>query len=352
MRLAHAAFAIALVVPAYSQDSKPQAKANTRFAPAIESLASKLESKYTIPQTGAKYAATLRANLRNGAYDQIHDPKALAERLTSDLRAVATDGHLRVDVDGDSGSPAGPPPENGGPGPRIVVRRGPGPGLDRFGPPISDAKWVSEGVAYIAFTSFPGDDQTVAAVDRFMKEHAGAKALIIDGRKHHGGGLAEMDVLFSYLFARKTTLVDMDVSDVVARDRGLPMGNSETLVSVSAPAGIIRREHIAIPNESDRRWNNTKVYYLTSSHTASAAEHLALAFKHTHRATLVGETTAGGNHFGAFELLGEGLVAFIPVGRTFDPDTGKDWEGTGIEPDVKVPADQALDTALRLIASK
>jgi C-terminal processing protease CtpA/Prc len=46
------------------------------------------------------------------------------------------------------------------------------------------------------------------------------------------------------------------------------------------------------------------------------------------------------------------LVAFIPVGRTFDPDTGKDWEGTGIEPDVKVPADQALDTALRLIASK
>jgi C-terminal processing protease CtpA/Prc len=42
------------------------------------------------------------------------------------------------------------------------------------------------------------------------------------------------------------------------------------------------------------------------------------------------------------------MLAFIPVGRTFDPDTGKDWEGVGVLPDVEVPADQALDTALKL----
>ena len=33
-------------------------------------------------------------------------------------------------------------------------------------------------------------------------------------------------------------------------------------------------------------------------------------------------------------------------GRTFDPDTGKDWEGGGIAPDVPVAADQALVEAL------
>ena len=37
---------------------------------------------------------------------------------------------------------------------------------------------------------------------------------------------------------------------------------------------------------------------------------------------------------------------FLPVGRTYDPATGRDWEGVGIEPDVDVPADQALQAAL------
>jgi C-terminal processing protease CtpA/Prc len=46
--------------------------------------------------------------------------------------------------------------------------------------------------------------------------------------------------------------------------------------------------------------------------------------------------------------MGESYAAFIPVGRTFDPDTGKSWEGTGVTPDVAVPADKALDEALKL----
>jgi C-terminal processing protease CtpA/Prc len=63
---------------------------------------------------------------------------------------------------------------------------------------------------------------------------------------------------------------------------------------------------------------------------------------------LIGERTAGANHFGGIEPIGAGLAAFIPVGRTYDPDTGKDWEGTGIVPDIEVPVDQALDRALAL----
>ena len=66
---------------------------------------------------------------------------------------------------------------------------------------------------------------------------------------------------------------------------------------------------------------------------------------------LIGEHTAGANHFGGFEPLGQGFAVFLPVGRTIDPDTGKDWEGAGIEPDIIVPADQALDEALRRLAN-
>ena len=46
--------------------------------------------------------------------------------------------------------------------------------------------------------------------------------------------------------------------------------------------------------------------------------------------------------------MGASYAAFIPVGRTFDPDTGQGWEGTGVKPDVEVPADKALDEALKL----
>ena len=45
--------------------------------------------------------------------------------------------------------------------------------------------------------------------------------------------------------------------------------------------------------------------------------------------------------------LGGGYRAFIPVGRTFDPDTDKGWEQTGIEPDIEVPSEKALDEALK-----
>ena len=72
----------------------------------------------------------------------------------------------------------------------------------------------------------------------------------------------------------------------------------------------------------------------------------------TRRATLVGEPTGGGAHFGGMVPMGAGYVAFIPVGRTFDPDTGQSWEGVGVKPDVAVPADKALEEALKLAGVK
>ena len=85
---------------------------------------------------------------------------------------------------------------------------------------------------------------------------------------------------------------------------------------------------------------------LTSGATGSAAEHLTLALKRTGRATIVGETTAGAGHYGGMRPIGDHFAAFIPVGRTFDPDTGDDWEGDGVAPDVSVPAAAALTEAL------
>ena len=41
------------------------------------------------------------------------------------------------------------------------------------------------------------------------------------------------------------------------------------------------------------------------------------------------------------------MIIFIPTGRAINPVTGANWEGTGVEPDIKVDADKALKVALK-----
>jgi C-terminal processing protease CtpA/Prc len=62
---------------------------------------------------------------------------------------------------------------------------------------------------------------------------------------------------------------------------------------------------------------------------------------------LIGAGTQGAGNFGTVAPLGEGLAAFIGIGRTYDPETGEGWEGTGLTPDVEVPASLALIEALK-----
>ena len=40
-------------------------------------------------------------------------------------------------------------------------------------------------------------------------------------------------------------------------------------------------------------------------------------------------------------------AVFVPYGRAINPIMHTNWEGTGIEPDVLVPAEDALKTAYR-----
>ena len=212
---------------------------------------------------------------------------------------------------------------------------------------LDETKMIGD-VMYLDFNGFPGDPKEVAALRQFMLAHADAKAVIIDSRLNHGGGLSEIDVMASLLYPKRTTLVRMDTRAAVAAAQGSPLGNSPTVVKQPSPPEFDRHDHVAIPDPNEHRLSGVPVYYLTSHKTASAGEHAALVFKHTHRATLVGETTRGAGHYGGVDPIGDRFAAFIPVGRTYDPDTNWDWEGKGIAPDVDVPADQALDKALAL----
>src|SRR5262249_41513574 len=92
----------------------------------------------------------------------------------------------------------------------------------------------------------------------------------------------------------------------------------------------------------------TKVYVLISNQTISAGEHFVFSLERSHRATLIGETTRGAGHVERDFQLPGGYTAVIPFARAFDLRTGEGWEGVGVRPDIPIPAEQALDEALRL----
>jgi len=300
---------------------------------AVTELATALEESFVFPDAGKKYAAMLRANLASGAYASFADAPAFADKVTRDLQAVHKDGHLRLQVmpaeqRGQAHAPNGGPPTAND---------------------VTKAGWLASGVAYIDFDGFPGNEATLAEVRKFLDTHKDAKHLIIDARHNGGGGLAEMNLIFEQIFTKPTTLVTMDIRQAVEEKHGTPFDPNDPLMrKVSGPATIVRREHVAVPAAKQSELRDAKVYLLTSKKTFSAAEHLSLALKRTKRATLIGEATGGGAHFGGMGPMGKGYAAFVPVGRTFDPDTGQSWEGTGVAPDVAVPADKALDEALKL----
>lgn len=296
-----------------------------------EKYAALLERDYLYPETGKRYAEAIRAAIAAGRYKALSG-EALGAAIDSDVHAVSPDGHLRLRVP-DAGASAAPAP--GGVAP---VRRPPKV-------PVEQAGWIAPGIAFIRFNVFPPDEAVTAAAAKFMADHADAKAIIFDIRTHNGGGLDQMDAIFPWLFGKETRLVTMATRASVDAEGGSPIAGVPSMRMAKGDTGMIAREHWATPN-ADARLRDAKVYVLTSGASASAAEHFALAMKHTARGVLVGAPTAGANHFGRGEDLGGGYGAFIPVGRTYDPVTGKDWEGEGVLPDIAVPPADALVRAL------
>lgn len=324
--------------PVSANDAHPPCGAPGTGHPANASgaacgLADELEKSFVYPDQGKAYAAALRRHVAEGRYAGLSDEDA-ALRITDDLQAVAPDGHLRVHKTLPRGG-------DGAPAASIM------PNAKRDYPPLLEQPgWIAPGIAFIRINAFMPDEAETASVAQFMADHADAKAIIFDIRTHRGGGLDQMNVIFPWLFAEPTRLVTMAVRRSVEEEHGTPFAPDEpTMKLLDGSAQEIVREHWALPN-ADPRLRDAKIYLLTSPRTGSAAEHFALAMKYTGRAKLVGTPTAGANHFGGGVELPGGFEAFLPVGRTFDSVTGKDWEGDGVQPDITVEPAKALEWVL------
>ncbi|HEX7942708.1 MAG TPA: S41 family peptidase, partial [Gemmatimonadaceae bacterium] len=307
-------------------------------AEAIDSLAAKLVRAYVFADVAQRIADSLRARRARGVYDGDVNEIAFATHLQTELMGLAHDKHLGVGYvpfvlpPGPSPTPppGGPAPARG-PAPRAAPAPAPGPMMPPGGPcAFERSKVLDDGVGYVKFNAFMHPDMCARAATEAMTKVANARALIIDLRDNHGGTPQMVAYVASYLVSERTHLND-------AFERRT--GETEQFWT---------RDDVPGPRFGGKK----PIYVLTSSSTFSGAEEFAYDLQSLKRATIVGETTGGGAHMTATGRIGDHLLISVPVRRAINPITHTNWEGVGVQPDVKVPADQALETARRLIRER
>lgn len=288
---------------------------------AIEELAKLVDENYVFPEHGRAMAERLRAQLWDGAYE-VNDLGTLAARLTTDLRSINNDRHLAVSVLPARAAAAPDPAQRQREREEEARRTNHG---------FRKLEILDGNVGYLALDGFadagPAGTPTAAGETAIaaMGYFANAEALIIDLRANGGGHPSMIQLLCSYFFAERTLLNTFEWRGRAERE--------EYWTTAEVPG----KKRVDLP-----------LFVLTSSSTFSAAEEFSYDLKCLKRATLVGARTGGGAHPGDFRAFGGVLSVFLPNGRAINPITQTNWEGTGVEPDVAVPAEQALERALAL----
>ena len=196
---------------------------------------------------------------------------------------------------------------------------------------LSSAERLPSNVARLVINGFMPVDQARAGAAELMSKVADADALIIDLRDNGGGDPDTVALVASYLF--DTTPVHLN--DLRLHDEGMT-ASSWTLRDVPG-----------------KRFGAKKpIYVLTSRQTISGGEELAYDLQSSHRAKVIGETTAGAANAGTVHALNARFAMFVPGASPINPFTKTNWEGKGVEPDVKVAAAQALDVAKKLAGAR
>jgi hypothetical protein len=285
----------------------------------VDEIVSNLEeslNNYVFPETAAALKRELQAH--RSEYRVMSDSKALAKRLTNDLRAVGRDKHLEVNYGDEMGFKKDPTPEE-------LQRAHMVDAAKDYG--VRSARRLPGNIGYIDIAYFSWDPEAGSAIAAAMRIVGGTDALIVDLRRNGGGGPAST-VLLSYFFGEPTQL-----SSVVERMNGQ----------------IQERQKWTMPYIPGRPYTDKTVYILTSHHTWSAAELCAYDLKTRKRATVVGEPSGGAaNSSSGLISLGYDFAALIPNGQTRSPITHTNWEGTGVQPDVVTTASDALIVAYKL----
>jgi C-terminal processing protease CtpA/Prc len=284
----------------------------------VRDIATLIDNNYFDADKASEIARDLRGEARAGAFDKYREPRDLAVALTARLKPQ--DQHFNVIW---FKAPAG----TIAPSALDAEGRTSSSGMQSHG--FRSVSMLPGDIGYIEMRNFAyvnfakADDPARLAADAALQLIAGASAVILDLRNNIGG-YADMA---SYLVSAFMP-ADADIYNVVQR-----RGGSES----ERPKQPYRNPRTQVP-----------LYVLVSGGTASAAEAAAYTLQAVKRATVIGERTSGAANPGGLFPVRDGFNVFISIGTPINPLTRTNWEGTGVAPDVPIPAEQALRHAQQL----
>lgn len=283
---------------------------------AVEHAAALLQARYVYADKGATMAAELRKRLQAGRYDGITSADAFADKLSGDLAELSHDKHLEVRYF------EAAVPETGDGEPSAREREEESFEMRWLNGGFESVRRMKGNLGYIEIRSFARPQIAASRLAAAMGFVADTNALIIDLRQCQGGDPDTVLQAASYFYDAPTHL-----NDIYER---------YTDTTEKRWTGDVTGQ---------RYGGKRKVYLLTSPETISGCEDFAYALQANHRATLVGETTAGAANGGSPQRLGAHFMMFVPSFRPINAVTGKDWEGVGVAADHAVSASKALNVA-------
>ena len=288
----------------------------------IDGAIARLNEFYVFPEAAKKMEESLRGHEKKGAYDAVNEAEAFATLLTEHLQEVSNDKHLRV-----SFSPMARPTGEPGRNPDADVQRR--RQMERNNCTFEKAERLPPNIGYLKFNAFPDPaicGPTAVAAMNFLGH---VDAIIFDLRDNGGGDPKMIAFISTYLFGDRTHLNDL-------------YNRKEDSTT----------QYWTLPYVPGPRLTDKPVFVLTSKRTFSGAEEFSYNLKNLKRATIIGETTGGGAHPVSGHRLDDHFMIGVPFARAVNPVSKTNWEGTGVEPDVKVPADESLDVAKKMAADQ
>lgn len=279
--------------------------------------ADRIEQVYVIEDEAKKIAAKLR-ELRDSiaGTEECSADEDFARELTRTLRKVSGDGHFFVEVDTDD------PADDWIPAWRASgYKRGQG---------ITRVEVLDGNIGYIRIKSFfelePAYQHYRGAFDMV----ASTDALILDFRDNHGGSnQTTWPVQWTFLEPGSPSLMTMDsrLDGVEPRDE---------------PAVLWKRYGTERP-----------LAILIDENTFSAPEAVAFTLQLAGRAVIVGENSGGGAHMlDDGDDLSTGFTLYTPTSRPISVETGSNWEGVGVKPDVPAASADAVSKAIEVLQAK
>jgi hypothetical protein len=289
----------------------------------IDGAIAQLNESYVFPETAKKMGDLVKSKQKKGDYDSITDGGAFAKMLTDNFQEVSHDKHLNVDF-----SPAPMPKRPEGPPDADAIARY-RKDMERMNCGFDKVEILSGNVGYLKFNFFADPEVCGPTAVAAMNFLANVDAIIFDLRENGGGDPKMVAFISTYLFSEATHLNDL-----------------------WERKGDVTHQYWTLPYVPGKRLDGKPAYVLTSKETFSGGEEFCYNLKNLKRATLIGETTGGGAHPVSGHRIDDHFMIGVPFARAINPISKTNWEGTGVEPDVKVSAADALATAQKLAAEK